>query len=196
MTYKKKKHKRKNLPSYNKKTLKKFIIDIFRRNAGKLYNYKQIAKRLDVKDNETRKLINNVLYQLVDEEKLEEVYTGKFKFVTKGAFITGIVDMTMRGTAYIVSDDIEEDVFVSQANLNHALNGDEVKVYISARKKRRQLEGEVVEIIKQARSTFVGIVEISKHFAFLIPEGRNMPHDLFIPLNKLNGAKNGVKAIA
>ncbi|RLD67908.1 MAG: ribonuclease R [Bacteroidetes bacterium] len=196
MTHKKKKQRRKNLPSYNKKTLKKFVIDIFRKNAGKLYNYKQIAKRLDVKDNETRKLVNNVLYQLVSEEKLEEVYTGKFKFIAKGAFISGIVDMTMRGTAYIVSDDIEEDVFVSQSNLNHALHGDEVKVYLSARKKRRQLEGEVVEIVKQSRSTFVGVVEISKHFAFLIPEGRNMPHDLFIPLNKLNGAKNGVKAIA
>jgi len=196
MGHKKKKYKRKNLPSYNKKTLIKFITDIFRKNAGKLYNYKQIAKRLDVKDNETRKLITKVLYQLANEEKLEEVYTGKFKFISKGAFVTGIVDMTKRGTAYIVSDDIEEDVFVSQSNLNHALHGDEVKVYICAKKKNRQLEGEVVEIIKQARSTFVGVLEISKHFAFLTPESRNMPHDLFIPLNKLNGAKNGVKAIA
>ncbi len=196
MTHKKKKRKGKKLPSYNQKTLKKFIIDIFRRNVGKLYNYKQIAKRLDVKDQETGKLINKVLYQFVSDGKLEEVYTGKFKFIAKGSFITGVVDMTMRGTAYIVSDDIEEDVFVSQLNLNHALHGDEVKVFISARKKKRQLEGEVVEIIKQSRTTFVGVLEISKHFAFLIPEGRNMPHDLFIPLNKLKGAKNGVKAIA
>ncbi len=196
MTHKKKKRKGKKLPSYNQKTLKKFIIDIFRKDAGKLYNYKQIAKQLDIKDHETRKLINNVLYQFVNDGKLEEVYTGKFKFIAKGAFITGIVDMTMRGTAYIVSDDIEEDIFVSQVNLNHALHGDEVKVYIAARKKKRQLEGEVVEIIKQSRTTFVGVLEISKHFAFLIPEGRNMPHDLFIPLNKLKGAKNGVKAIA
>lgn len=196
MAHKKKKQKKRNLPSYNKKTLKKFIIDIFRKNAGKLYNYKQIAKRLDIKDTETKKLINTALYQLVNNGKLEEVYTGKFKFISKGAFINGIVDMTKRGTAYIVSDDIQEDVFVSQANLNHALHGDEVKVYVFARKKKRQLEGEVVEIIKQSKTTFVGLLEISKHFAFLIPEGRNMPHDLFIPMNKLNGAKNGDKAIA
>ncbi|OQY04865.1 MAG: ribonuclease R [Bacteroidetes bacterium 4572_117] len=196
MTRKKKKSKRKNLPSYNKKTLKKFIVDLFRRNAGKLYNYKQIAKRLDIKDHDTKKLVNSVLYCLVDEEKLEEVYTGKFKFIAKGSFVTGIVDMTKRGTAYIISDDIEEDIFVSQSNLNHALHGDEVKIFISARKKRRQPEGEVVEIIKQSKTTFVGVLEISKHFAFLIPEGRNMPHDLFIPLNKLKGAKSGVKAIA
>jgi len=196
MAHKKKKQKRKNLPSYNKKTLKKFIIDIFRKNAGKLFNYKQIAKWLDVKDAETKKLINTVLYQLTNEEKLEEVYTGKFKFISKGAYISGVVDMTKRGTAYIVSEDIQEDVFVSQANLNHALHGDEVKVYVFAQKKKRQLEGEVVEVLKQSRTTFVGILEISKHFAFLIPEGRNMPHDLFIPMNKLNGGKNGDKAIA
>jgi len=197
MTHKKKKRKKKQLPSYNKKTLRKLILEIFRKNPKKTFNYKQIAKRLDVKDDATRKLINSVLKQLRNEEKLEEVYTGKFKFITKGAYITGIVDMTRHGAAYIISDDMDEDIYVSQANLNHALNGDEVKVYVWARKKKRsRIEGEVVEIIQKSRRTFVGTVEISKHFAFLIPEGKNMLHDVFIPLEKLNGAVNGDKVIA
>jgi len=194
MAHKKKKNK--NLPSYNKKTLKKYILDIFRNDPSRLYNYKQIAKKLDIKDKETRKLINTVFYSLVEKGSLEEVYTGKFKFVSTGAYITGIVDMTKRGSAYIVSDDIKEDVFISQYNLNHALNGDEVKVYLSARRKKRQLEGEVVEILNSAKSTFVGVIEVSKNFAFLLSEGKKMPFDIFIPLLSLNGAKNGEKAIA
>ena len=194
MTYKKKKNK--NLPSYNKKALKNYILDIFRNDPTKLYNYKQIAKKLDIKDTETKKLINKVFYSLVEKGSLEEVYTGKFKLVITSSYITGIVDMTKRGAAYIVSDDIKEDVFVSQYNLNHALNGDEVKVYLSARRKKRQLEGEVVEILNSAKTTFVGVVEVSKNFAFLLSEGKKMPFDIFIPLLSLKGAKNGEKAIA
>jgi len=34
------------------------------------------------------------------------------------------------------------------------------------------------------------------NFAFLIPDNKNMPFDLFIPTSKLNGAKQGEKAVA
>ncbi len=194
---KKKKHKKgKSLPAFNKKTLRKFLIKIFRENPSKLFNYKQLAKELEIKDMPTKQLITKVLYDLVAREQLEEVYTGKFRFAATGAFITGKVDMTRRGTAYIVSDDVKEDVFVSQSGLNNALHGDEVKVYLFAKRKKRQPEGEVVEIIKQAKSTFVGEVEVTKNFAFLLTEGKHMPYDVFIPLNRLKGAKDGDKAIA
>ncbi len=57
-------------------------------------------------------------------------------------------------------------------------------------------EGEVVEILERARETFVGVIEISEKYAFLTPDSRHMPFDIFIPLDKLKGAKNGQKAIA
>ncbi len=190
-----KKKKEKGLPAYNSKTLHTFLLKILRDDPTKLFNYKQLATKLDIKDSGTKTLISKVLYEMVEEGKLEEVYTGKFKFVSAGAFITGIVDMTKRGAAFIVSDDMKDDVFISQPNLNHALHGDEVKVYLYAQRKNKQPEGEVVEIIKAAKSTFVGILEISRNFAFLLTEGKNMPYDIFIPMGKLNGAENGDKAI-
>lgn len=196
MGEKKKKQKKKNLPAYNRKTLRTYLLNIFRANPSNLYNYKQLSKKLDITDMDTKSLITKVCYDLVENEQLEEVYTGKFRYSSAGAYITGVVDMTRRGTAYIVSDDIKEDIFISQAGLNHALHGDEVKVYLYAHRKNRQPEGEVVEIIKSAKSTFVGVIEISKNFAFLLTEGKNMPYDIFIPLGKLKSAIDGDKAIA
>ena len=101
-----------------------------------------------------------------------------------------------KGSAYVQSDELEEDVYVSETNLHHALNGDVVKVYLFARRRDRRLEGEVVEILERKRKTFVGVVEITGHYASLIPDGRQMPYDIFIPRSKLAGAKNGQKAIA
>jgi len=190
-----KKKKEKGLPAYNSKTLHTFLLKILRDDPTKLFNYKQLATKLDIKDPSTKTLVSKVLYEMVEEGKLEEVYTGKFKFVSAGAYITGVVDMTKRGSAFIISDDIKDDVFISQSNLNHALHGDEVKVYLYAQRKNKQPEGEVVEILKAAKSTFVGVIEISKNFAFLLTEGKNMPYDIFIPMGKLNNAENGDKAI-
>jgi len=100
------------------------------------------------------------------------------------------------GYGFVVSDDIEEDVFVAARNLRTALHGDKVKVWLYARKKGSRPEGEVVEIIERWRTSFVGTVEIMPNFAFLIPDNKNMPFDLFIPSSKLNGAKQGQKAVA
>ncbi|WP_321310326.1 ribonuclease R [Marinifilum fragile] len=180
---------------YNRKSLENLIVGIFSNNPEKTFNYKQVSRQLEIKEIGVKQLVVGILYDLTDLDFLHEVSTGKFKLKSKIGHITGTVDMTARGAAFIVSDDLEEDVFVSQSNLNRALHGDVVKVYLFARRKSKQPEGEVVEIIKRKKTTFVGIIEISKNYAFLISDSRQMPYDIFLPLTKLNGAKDGEKAI-
>ncbi|MBN1182502.1 MAG: ribonuclease R [Bacteroidales bacterium] len=181
---------------FNKKVLTDQLMGIFTNDPSKTYNYKQISKILEVKDNETRKLITTVLHDLRGLGILEEVYTGKYKLKSKAGYIVGKVELAKGGYGFIISDDIKDDVFVAQNNLNHALHGDTVKVYLYAQKRGKHVEGEVVEILARARETFVGIIQISPKFAFLEPDDRFMPYDLFIPLEKLKGAKDGQKAIA
>jgi ribonuclease R len=133
--------------------------------------------------------------ELAHEGFLHESPKGKFKIKADRPYIEGTVDMTARGSAYIISPDIDDDVFISPKNLNHALNGDKVKVYLYARRKNSKPEGEVVEILERAKNEFVGIIEKSAHFAFLVPDDPKMPVDIFIPKEKMNGAKDGDKAI-
>lgn len=192
MTKKRKKHSGQR---YNRKSLENLIVGIFSNNPEKTFNYKQVSRQLEIKEMGVKQLVVGILYDLTALDFLHEVSTGKFKLKSKIGHITGTVDMTARGAAFIVSDDVEEDVFVSQANLNRALHGDIVKVYLYARRKSKQPEGEVVEIIKRKKTTFVGIIEVSKNYAFLISDSKQMPYDIFLPLTKLNGAKDGEKAI-
>ncbi len=190
---KKKKNKK---TRYNRKSLEQLIIGVFSNAPEKTFNYKQIARRLEIKDMGEKQLISGILMDLTENNMLHEVSTGKYKLKSKLGYVIGTVDMTAKGAAYVISEDVEEDIFVSQQNLNKAMHGDTVKVYLFARKKRRQPEGEVVEIVKRKKTTFVGLVEISRNFAFLVPINKQMPYDIFIPLNGLNGAKHGEKAIA
>ncbi len=142
-------------------------------------------------------MVSEVLKELAAKGTLHEVYPGKYKSKTstRGTF-TGTVDLTRMGYGFIKSDDIEDDVFVAAKNLKTALHGDKVKVLLYAKRKGARPEGEVVEILERWRTSFVGTVEVMPSFAFLIPDNKNMPFDLFIPSAKLNGAKQGQKAVA
>jgi ribonuclease R len=179
----------------NKKVLTEKIMGLYSKNPTQLFNYKQIAKNFEITDDSTKGLITAILYELRDLGTLVEISRGKFKLSQQGGYITGEVQLTIKGAGYIISEESDEDVFVAQSNLKHALNGDKVKVYLYAKRRGKQPEGEVVEIIEKSKENFVGVVEISKNFAFMVANSRQMPYDVFIPLTKLNGAQNGDKVI-
>ncbi|HPE75416.1 MAG TPA: ribonuclease R [Draconibacterium sp.] len=181
--------------TFNKKKLKNSIITILYGDPGKTVNYKQISTWLGIKDMETRKLVNAVLQELHDDGYLEQIIRGKYKLKAKSGTVVGIVDLQSQGFAYVNSDEAERPILISSRNLNHAMAGDKVSVRLFAARKKHDLEGEIIEIIERAKSVFVGTVQTSRNFAFLIPSGK-VGFDIFIPLEKLNGAKNGQKAIA
>ncbi|TKG90088.1 ribonuclease R [Puteibacter caeruleilacunae] len=195
MVKKKKKKKFKKNKTFNKKVLKRHIIDILYETPKKSYNYKQIASVLCIIDPENKKLINIALEELKEDNKVEEVQRGKFKIIAQSGYLTGVIDLTRQGFGYLVSDESKEDVFIAQANLKNAMDGDKVTVLVYPRHKKRRLEGEVTEIIERARTSFVGTIQMSRNYAFLVPSVK-MNFDLFIPKEKLKGAKDGQKAIA
>src|SRR5450756_468633 len=172
------------------------ILAALTKNPEQGFDYKQIAKRLNITDSPGRELISDILGELTKQGSVQEIFHGKYKAKITRGYITGTVDMTRMGYGFISTDDLEDDVFVSAKNLKTALHGDKVKVWLYAKRKGSRPEGEVVEIIERWRTSFVGTVEILPNFAFLIPDNKNMPFDRFIPTSKLNGAKQGQKAVA
>ena len=172
------------------------ILSILSRSPQQGFNYKQISKRLNINEPSEKQMISEILKTLTGKGTIEEVNQGKYRAKAARGYVTGTVDMARMGYGFITSDEMKEDIFVSARNLHTALHGDKVKVWLYARKKGTRPEGEVVEIIERWRTSFVGTVEIMPNFAFLLPDNKNMPFDLFVPLSKLNGAKQGQKAVA
>lgn len=195
MVKKKKQKLQKLVESFNKPKLKNAILTFFYDNPEKTYNYKQIAEHLKIKDPEIVKLVFVVLEELAETQNLKSVQRGKYKLESRSGTITGKVEMQPQGYAYVLSEEFEKPVLVSGRNLNHAMEGDTVKVQLFAMRKKQQVEGEVIEVIERAKSTFVGTISKSRNFAFFIPTAK-VGFDLFIPNDKLNGANDGQKVIA
>ncbi|MBP6260047.1 MAG: ribonuclease R [Paludibacter sp.] len=191
---KKRNRKENSSTRVRKSELVRNIINIFNENTDKTFDYKQVSKLLNIKSESQRIFINQLLYELFDEDFLVEISRGKFKVNSRGGYITGVIDRQGVKT-YLIPDDGGENVFIPERKTNHALLNDKVKVFLYAGRKGQMPEGEVVEIIKRAKDTFVGILEVSDNFAFLISDNRVMTNDIFIPKSKLNGGKNGQKAV-
>jgi ribonuclease R len=109
--------------------------------------------------------------------------------------VVGKLSMTLNGSAYLVSEDLPNDIYISQKRINKGLHMDTVKVEVTKIKDRGP-EGKVVEIIERFKTTFVGTLDVSDKFAFLIPDSNKMSTDIFIPLEELNGGVDGQKAVA
>jgi ribonuclease R len=188
--------KQEKKPGIDQKSLIELITKAMAKNPRQPMNYKQIAARLKIEEKEEKKALSDALLRMKKEGMTEERNHGKYILKSVGGYVTGTIDLTKFGYAFVVSEESEDDVFIAARNLNTALHGDKVKVILHARHKGKRPEGEVVEIISRSRATFVGTIEMAKQFAFLMPDNKNMPFDLFIPLAKLNGAKQGQKAVA
>jgi ribonuclease R len=184
----------KNKSSHLELVLVQLISDVLEKSKNEALNYKQVSAKLNITDPSGRDTISEILKEQVKKGVFMEPEKGKYRLKDLKTFVTGKVDMTADGSAFIVPDDeFEKDIFVSARKLHTALNGDHVKVYIYAKKSGRKNEGEVVEIIKRLKTDFIGVIRISDRFAFVNVDDRKMLHDIFVPLSDLEGAKNGQK---
>lgn len=192
------KKKKKRKPSHNKiSNLTNTILNILRKERNKTFNYKQIAAKLGVNDASSRNQIIKKLAQLKAKQDIEEVERGKFKAVVTTEYHTGIFDASSRGAGYVICDAFEDDIFIASNNTNKALNGDEVELYVFKRRHRGKLEGEITQILKRAKTEYVGVIQIHEknNFAFFIPDSNKMSTDIFVPINKINKAEDGDKVL-
>lgn len=173
------------------------ILSILKKDRNQTFNYKQIAAKLGVNDASSRNQIIKKLHLLRAKEEIEEVERGKFKAIVNTEYHTGIFDATQRGSGYVICDDFDDDIFIASNNVNKALNGDEVELYVYKRRKRGKLEGEITNIIKRSKTEYVGVIQIQekRNFAFVVADGNKMYKDIFVPINKINKAEDGDKVL-
>lgn len=171
------------------------MMEVFKESPYKLFNYKQLASAINVKSQTDKRNVQQVLNELAALGSIEEMDRGKFRFSSKSKFVIGIIDKNSNGKTHLIPEDGGEKIFIADRNVNRAMKNDTVKVLLYAARKNRQPEGEVVEIIKRSRETFVGVLSIKNNVAFVIIDNRILNADIYIPMDKLNGAKDGQKVL-
>ena len=187
--------KKKRAKGHKKNEITKGIFTVLEKEPSKSFNYKQVASKLELIDTESRNLLIRRLGELKNAKRILENERGKYQAITNGNYYQGKVDITARGNAYVVIDELENDVFVPYNRINRAFHGDIVEVDIFNRKSNKKPEGEIKKILERKKKRFVGIVDLQKTFAFIRPTDIRMYTDIFISPENVGKAKNGEKVL-
>lgn len=175
------------------KNLTRDIFKIFNNDSSKYYNYKQIASKLGVTNPDGKTQILKKLAELKETKKIKEVDRGKYQIVIDKKYHIGSLDITSNGNGYFVSDDFEKDIFIPSNNLGKGLQNDTVKAYVYKRNRSNKLEADIIEIIERDKTSFVGVLQMSKNFGFVLCDNQKMYVDIFISKARVNGAEHGDK---
>ena len=110
----------------------------------------------------------------------------------KNKFV-GTLEVSTRGAAIVVCEGIEDKIHIE--NIGQYLHNDIVEIYVFTRKKKDKYLGEITSLIKREKTEYVGKIQISENFSFVLIDNKRIHVDVFVPIDKINNAKNNEKVI-
>jgi len=178
-----------------KQSLLHTIRKTFEKQQDKTLSHKEVCDLVDAREGALRTLVFSVLKDLASEGFLKAMSYDTFKMNSQEKLILeGSISVAAKGFGFVTVATEKADVFISPNHIGQALNGDRVKIQVLKYGKSR-IEGQVIEVIERERTQFVGTIQMHEKFAFLIPDNIKMNTDIYIPKEKLNGAKDKEKAL-
>ena len=190
-----KKKEKKSGKHMKKKELAELVAGYFRNKPKETLTLKQLFQGLRLTTHPLKMLCRDIVEEMTEDNFLVEVEKGRYRIDDRGQILTGTFLRKSNGKNSFVPDDGGEPIFIAERNSAHAMNNDKVKVSLCAKRKRKQMEGQVIEILEHADATFVGVLKVTKNYAFLLTETSTLANDIFIPKDKLKGGKDGDKAV-
>ncbi|MEQ8415056.1 MAG: ribonuclease R [Imperialibacter sp.] len=176
--------------------IKESVLHLFRQQSGKPWSIRQMIQTLGVRDKKSKNLVSEVAFRLEDEGIISRNRDGRFVSQQMPSALVGVVDHVNSRFAYIICAELDDDVYVKTDDLEFAVDGDTVKFELSGKfhgKKHR--EGRVTEIVQRKKDEFVGKLQLSKRFAFVIPDNRKIHNDIFVYPEHINNATTNDKVI-
>lgn len=191
----KKQQKASHIKRMKKEAIIQAVLNTFQLNPKAVYNYKQLSKSIGIEAQVQKLYVSDLLYELTCDGILAEVEPGRFRLNSLGTVAVGIFQRRSNGRNAFLPEDGGEPIRIAERNSHHAMDGDKVRVQLFARRRGAEPEAEVMEVLENKKSTFVGRLQIAKDYAFLVTEDKTLSNDIFIPREHLHGGRNNDKAL-
>ena len=176
--------------------IKKEVKLHFQNRPNESFSFSELVKHLRIRDGKSKDFVKKFLFKMEAEDKLRRRSDGRWITAAKPTFFEGTVDHVNPKFAYIVVDSLPDDVWVKSKDLNFAMHGDTVNIQITSTAKGRQrAEGRVISIIKRFKNEFVGRLEVSRKFGFVVLDNRNIFFDVLVYPQKFKNAIHNDKVL-
>lgn len=187
--------------------LRALVLDTLEKNSG-TWNPRQLIKKLKIANNKSDMV--RVLEALVRQKKVTSEGDDTFRAVNRKKTVAtktasagpvsknalrGRVDMTRSGSAYVIIEGRDDDIFVTQKHTGGAMHRDIVDVELFPPRKGKKPEGRIVHIVKRAIEQIIGTLRLYKKFAVVVPDRTTIQFDVVVPIEKMNEAVDGDKVV-
>lgn len=143
-------------------------------------------------DNEERvEAISRRLKAMLRDGQLMKNRRGQYGLIQKMNLIKGRVIGHADGFGFVTSEDLDRDLFLSAAEMQKVLHGDEVLVSVIGEDRRGRKEATIVEITSRNTEQLVGRISFEDGLAWVQPHNMKITQDVFVPDDGLAGAKEG-----
>ncbi len=184
----------------HEKVLHARVQKMFDRHPNEGYRSRELRAKMNIDDEAEFQALRRVLHAMADDGEL--VYNkskGYHRPRTGGNEVTGTLMITKAGMGFVAVPN-EGDVYIAKRSLATAFNGDTVRVSLfggrqSKKNRDENIEGEVIEVVSRAKTEFIGRLEHSRSFYFVICDDPTVPRDIYIPPEHINGARAGDKVL-
>ncbi len=196
MSKKKFKEKKSKKEKEQKSSIHTAVVKLLNENLGKAFDFKQIARKVGAKNKLANAEIFETLDSLIEAGRIRQLANGSFASTKKSETIVGRVDHVNPRFAYVITGiEGQKDIYIKTRDLNTAMHGDKVEVELLSKRTGENPEGQVTGVIERWRKRFVGRLELSKGFAFIVPDFKKIYTDFFVYQENIHDAQTNDKVL-
>ena len=141
--------------------MKDNIINILK-NSDKALSVFEIEDLLGIKDAELTKELIQVLHELEEEVVVYHTNKDKYMMLENSHLRQGIMRANKKGFGFVEVDNMDDDIYIPQDDMNGAIHDDIVLVEITSKMTLDRLEGRVLKIIKRQVERYIGEINFDK----------------------------------
>lgn len=184
----------------NRSELRAKVLAYLDKHPHDGFKSRQLKRRLNIHADHEFEELRDVLHTMVEKGELAWTKKHGYHRIKKlsGKSI-GVIEIAKQGFG-VVTTERGEEIYIDRKSTGTALNGDTVEVALFAAKKRKpnaeqKIEGEVLRVLQRAQTEFVGTLERTKNFYFVLPDDATMPRDIYVNPDSVGNAQPGEKVL-
>ncbi len=144
---------------------------------------------------ETSSLMEN-LRKLEDEVIIYHSNKDKYMMLDNSHLRKGIMRANKKGFGFVEIENMEDDVYISQENMNGAIHDDIVLVEITSKMTLDRLEGRVLRVIKRQVERYIGEINFDKKGkGHITLDDSKIKLNIEVPKDKAMNAVDGHKVV-
>lgn len=171
------------------------IIEVLK-NSDKALSIYELQDLLNLKTVDEVKELGELLRDLEEEVVIYHSNKDRYMLLEDSHLRKGVMRANKKGFGFVDVDHMEEDVYVSQENMNGAIHDDIVLVEIISKMSLDRLEGRILKVIKRQVQRYIGEINFDdKGMGHVTLDDSKVKLNIQIPKNKSLNAVDGHKVV-